>query len=167
MIRSWDEFDVRLREIGLIDAAVTEAGRLRDLAVIAAEGDYKASVGFYAARRVVVLKDMEKFYRANRKQVEADGAKSKRLHFGIAGLRKSPPKLKRLKGFTWAKVIDKIRELRFDWAAFVEVKYSLKKDALKRSTLTAEELVELGCKISQDEEFFVETLPEMIAEEFA
>jgi hypothetical protein len=164
MIRNWNDFDEKLKEIALIDIAVTEAGRARDLSLIQAETKYKDSTATRLAARAAAVKDLERFYRLNRREVEASGSRSKVLHFGRAGIRASAAKLKLLKGFKWPDVVTKIKDTITLWEQFIQIKESVKKDALKRSGMTADELAALGVTLKSSEEFFIETFPEKAAE---
>lgn len=164
MIRNWNDFDNKLKEIALLDIAVTEAGRARDLALIQAEAKYKENTATRIAARAVAMKDLEKFYRTNRKEAEADGRRSKDFFFGRAGLRRGTPRLRLLQGFKWPDVIANIKATCILWQQFVQVKEAVKKDALKQSGKSDKDLAALGVQVKATEEFFVETFPEKAAE---
>jgi phage host-nuclease inhibitor protein Gam len=163
MVRNWNDFDNKLKEIALIDIAITEAGRARDLALIGAETRYKDATATRLAARVALVKDLEKFYRANRREAEAGGKKSKEMNFGRAGIRAKAATLKLLRGFKWADVIGAIKENYTQWEQFIRTKESVNKDAVKRS-MKPEELDSLGMSLKSGEEFFIETFPEKAAE---
>lgn len=166
MIRDWNDFDRALRDIALIDIDVTEAGRARGLALISAETQYEQDTKTRLAARASKVKDLEKFYRQHRKEVEAAGKKSKDLNFGRAGLRTGAKKLALMKGFKWPEVLAAVKENFTDWTKFVRVKESLKKDVMK-SDLGTEALEALGVTVKQPEEFWIETFPEKAVSEAA
>jgi hypothetical protein len=161
MIRNWNDFDERLKQVALIDIAVTEAGRARDLRLIAAETKYKDATAEVVAARGQIMGDLEKFYRANRKEVEAGGKKSKDLNFGAAGIRATAASLRLRKGVKWPAVVAAIKAAYTSWERFVAVTEKVKKEELKR--LPDTELAELGLSAKGGEEFWVETYPEKAA----
>jgi phage host-nuclease inhibitor protein Gam len=84
---------------------------------------------------------------------EFDGKKSVDLLHALVGWRINPPSLKPLKGFTWAAVLERIRNLgRRD---FIRTAEELNKDALLAAR-DAENLKAMYLQVLQDEVFFVE-----------
>lgn len=165
MIKNWNDFDETLKEIALIDIAVTEAGRARDLAMISAETRYKDATATRLATREILAKQLEKFYRVNRREVERTGKRSKDLHFGRVGIRAKAASLKLLKGFKWADVLEALKSSGFpNWSQYIQTKESVKKEVLKSAGHTAEELASVGVQLKGGEEFFIETYPERAAE---
>lgn len=161
MIRNWNEFDNKLREVALIDIAVKEAARLRDLTLIEAETEYKAATATKLAARKAVEGELEKFYRANRKEAEKGGKRSIELMFGRAGIRARAARLRTLKGVKWEQVVGRIKECLIDWKPFIRVKESVNKDEVKRR-FTPEMLEQVGLSMKGSEEFFIETFPEKV-----
>ena len=88
-------------------------------------------------------------------------AKAKVLNFGKLGFRKST-KLVTLKGWTWARVGQKIEELEL--TNLLKIKKSVDKEAVKNSGRTKAEMREFGVEITTDEEFFYEVDEAKIAE---
>ena len=85
--------------------------------------------------------------------------KSVEFPAGKVGFRTGTPKLKTLAGWTLARVLDKLNSLPWG-AAFVRVKSEVDKEAIlaqhSQGNFQPAELREIGCKIEQDESFFIE-----------
>lgn len=162
-VTSWDDFDQKLREVALIDLDVTDAGRDRDLALIEAQTAYDRATATRLATREVIEAALEKFYRANRKEVEAGGKRSVELTFGRAGIRAKAATLRTRRGVKWSDVVARIKDTVIGWERFIQTKESVKKDEVKRGIaagVIAEEVV--GVTAKAGEEFFVETFPEKV-----
>jgi phage host-nuclease inhibitor protein Gam len=88
-------------------------------------------------------------------------AKKKSVEFyaGKIGFRTGTPKLKTLAGWTFARVLEKLQTLAWGHA-FVRVKSEVDKEAIiahhAQGNFQPTELREIGCKIDQDESFFIE-----------
>jgi phage host-nuclease inhibitor protein Gam len=82
--------------------------------------------------------------------------KSVVMAHGTVGFRTGMPKLKTLSGFTWSKVLEKIRSILPD---YVRTSEEVDKERLiaDRNELGAR-LGDVGVKVVQDETFFVEPL---------
>lgn len=82
--------------------------------------------------------------------------KSMETAHGVLGFRTGTPKLKTRKGFTWAAVLELLREFN---PAYVRTTEEVAKDKLlaDRDTEEMPELMQkVGIKVEQDETFFVE-----------
>jgi len=88
---------------------------------------------------------------------EFNGLKSLDLTHGVVGWRIGNPTLKTLTGWSWDRVLEKLESVT-DGLRFIRTKEEVDKQALlaERATFTAEQLRELGVKITQEEAFFVE-----------
>jgi phage host-nuclease inhibitor protein Gam len=85
--------------------------------------------------------------------------KSLKLTFGTIGFRTGTPKLKTLSGFTFKRVLERL--LSLPWGrAFVRVTEEIDREALiaasRSMALTDSKLREAGCRVAQDESFFIE-----------
>ena len=78
---------------------------------------------------------------------------------GVLGFRTGTPKLKTLVGFTFARVLDSLRSVKWG-AAYIRIKEEVDKEKLIADygsmTLESSELREIGVKVDQDETFFVD-----------
>lgn len=82
--------------------------------------------------------------------------KSMETAHGILGFRTGTPKLKTRKGFTWAAVLELLKEFR---PSYIRVVNDIAKDKLlaDRDNEDMPELMQkIGIKVEQDETFFVE-----------
>jgi phage host-nuclease inhibitor protein Gam len=84
-------------------------------------------------------------------------AKSLQTTHGTIGWRIGNPTLKTLSGFTWDRVLEKLRGL-IDMSTYIRTAPEVNKQALlaDRNTLGAEKLREVGVRVVQEETFFVE-----------
>lgn len=85
--------------------------------------------------------------------------KSIRMPFGTIGFRTGTPKLKTLSGFTFVRVLQRLLELAWG-RAYVRVVEEIDREgliaAVRQGSLTDSELREAGCRVAQDESFFIE-----------
>jgi len=90
---------------------------------------------------------------------EFKSRKSVEFPAGKVGFRTGTPKLKTATGWTFARVLEKLQSLKWG-AAFVRVKSEVDKEgiiaAYSADSFTPAELREIGCKVDQDESFFIE-----------
>ncbi len=109
--------------------------------------------------------ELKRWYTKERKRVEADGRKSLDLDAGSIGYRASKPSLGFLKGWDPAKVVKAIRA-KFDKrlaATLIKVDEKPVKDAIKRLIKSPADLKSIGCGIENNETFFIELKPEVLA----
>jgi len=163
MLNNWNDCDNHLREVGVIDLMVAEDETKRQEALLVVEQTYKLASEKLIARRAVLVSDLEAYYKANRKRVEAEGKRSIDLTFGRMGMRKGNPTLALMKGWKWDRVLAAIKER---WAknkdlleSLVNTKQSVNKDGCK-SRLDEDQMALVGLKLKQDDEFYVEPFPE-------
>jgi phage host-nuclease inhibitor protein Gam len=161
-VKDWTDFDKGLREIALIDLELGRAVGERDHAKVEADTKYAKVAAPLSAKRVVLTEELERYYRAHRKEVEEDGKKSIDLVHGRAGIRKGNPTLALRKKWTWEKVVEAIKGRLPNWKQFITTKESVDKDAVKKANLPEFDMELIGCRIKQDEEFFVETYPDKV-----
>lgn len=84
-------------------------------------------------------------------------AKSKSAYTALAsfGFRTNPPALKPLdKKWSWEKILKKLQELRL--RKLIRTNDEVDKDAIKAAKMSDELLAQLGMKIVQPEEFYIE-----------
>jgi phage host-nuclease inhibitor protein Gam len=90
-----------------------------------------------------------------------DFGKKKSIVFrsGTVGFRTGTPKAKTRAGFTWARVLEKLKSVAWGFA-FVRVSEEAAKDELiaaaTQSRITNDELQQIGVEVVQDESFFIE-----------
>lgn len=83
--------------------------------------------------------------------------KSLRMTHGVIGWKIGNPMLETLSGWTWDRVLEKLRALSA-WSAYVRTKYEVNKEALlaDRETFTAGGLKDVGLRVVREERFYVE-----------
>ncbi len=94
---------------------------------------------------------------ATTNQVEFGTRKSLELTHGVIGWRTGQPQLKTRTGFTWERVLETLQKLGL--SGFIRRKEEVAKDAIlaARQDLEATgRLKEIGCRVVQDEPFFIE-----------
>jgi len=167
MIKNWNDCDNTLREVALIDIAVSDADNARQQTILDAELEYKKATAPSLAKRETLIEELEGYYRTRRKEVESSGKRSMDLTFGRLGMRLGKKKLALAKGWKWARVLTAIKER---WQkngdlleALVKTKESVNKDAVK-TRLTEDDLTAVGLRLKQGDEFFFETFPEKAKE---
>jgi len=128
-----------------------------DEEITTARSRYEATLGNLSARiesRTEILRD---WALANPEEF----GKKKSIEFtqGVVGFRTGMPKLKTLSGFTFARVLDALRSVKWG-AAFILVKAEVAKAELiaayASENITPEELRQIGVRVDQDESFFVD-----------
>ncbi|GMU21171.1 MAG: host-nuclease inhibitor Gam family protein [Bryobacteraceae bacterium] len=167
MLNEWKDADETLREIAVIDVVLGEASGRRQESLLVVEEAYKRETAHLVAKKGELVTELEAFYKANRKKVEADGRRSIDLFFGRLGMRKGKPTLALAKGWKWERVLYAIKER---WSknkdlleSLVTTKESVNKEGCK-SRLDEEKLALVGLKVKQEDEFYYETFPEKVEE---
>lgn len=89
---------------------------------------------------------------------EFRGLKTLQLTHGDLGWRIGQPTLKTLAGWTWDRVLEKIKSDLVRWSGFLRIKEEVNKQAIlnERETLAPETLRALGVRVIQEEGFFVD-----------
>lgn len=88
---------------------------------------------------------------------EFGNAKSIDMVEGRVGWRTGNPALKPLSGWTWDRVLEKLKALGGLYLTYVRTKEEVNKQAILSDRETMPEMPRLiGCRVVQEEEFFVE-----------
>jgi phage host-nuclease inhibitor protein Gam len=159
IMHSWSEVEDALKEMACIDAHCQKADAKRRLQLIETEEEYSTTTAKRLAQRAFLANEIQSFYMAHRKEVEAAGKKSRESQFGVIGIKLGNKVLGLVKGWSWAKVAEAMtNSLAFeDMLTHVP---KINKQQVKAASATAEELAAIGCRISQKETFFIETYPD-------
>lgn len=88
--------------------------------------------------------------------------KSIEMTHGIIGYRTGTPKLKLLKGMTWAKVTDNLKHYLPEYIRIIEEPAKDRLLADKELPIVQENLPKVGVMVTQDETFYVEPKTEEI-----
>ncbi|WP_027366959.1 host-nuclease inhibitor Gam family protein [Desulfocurvibacter africanus] len=142
------------RKLGEIEAAMNEA-------LDVAKAEAKKAAAPLAARKKELETALATFGAYNK----ADLFKKRRSverAFGVFGFRKST-KLKLLSKFTWALVLQRLKELKLEDG--IRIKEEVNKEALQ--TWPEERQETVGVKLDTSDEFFIELSQEKLKEEAA
>ncbi len=95
---------------------------------------------------------------ADQNLAEFGKAKSIPMTHGVVGWKIGNPTLKTISGFTWDRVLEKLRDGGLRFGAYVRTKFEVNKEQLlaDRDSYTEAELKKVGVRVVQDERFFVE-----------
>ena len=148
------------RQVKLMAAQATRAS-----AVLPAEQSYNSIAVPIEAEIAEIDEALCGWYKANKKHIEAEGQRSVDLPYGVIGMRRTPPKLvTHGKKVTWQTVVDLIREKykgkKAKLKELLRTKVEPEKKAIAK--LSKEELAEVGCKLTADDEFYVDMKPEAL-----
>jgi phage host-nuclease inhibitor protein Gam len=146
-----------VREIAELTLEERERKNEIDAAILAAKERHAARLAEIAE----LVRDKTELVQAWAEGSPADFGKAKSMAFpaGRVGFRTGTPKLKTLAGWTFARVLDKLKSLPWG-AAFVRVKEETDKEGILSAyaarTLSDGELREVGCRVVQEESFYIE-----------
>ena len=121
-----------------------------DVEITALKEAYDARLSRITARLGQVMPAIEGWAETHRG--EFAGKKSLDLHHGVIGWRITPPTLKPVKGYTWASVLDRIKDRGAD---FIRTKEEVDKEKMLAARDNCD-LKALGCQVVQVDEFYVE-----------
>lgn len=164
MVTTWDECNQALRDMAEIDSKVAQAALDRDTAKREAQEAYDAETGEDLQLRGELEAAVEKFAKRKRKEICADGKKSRELNFGEIAFKSGRESLAFLKGFDEEKTLAAIKaNLKGALKkALVREKVSLDKVAAKK--LDAATLQTIGLEIAAGEETIsIKTFPERLS----
>lgn len=164
-MKSWADADAALKQIVELDLQIASADSVLDQQVLDAKAEHNRITAPLIASRLVRVREMEAFYKTQRRKVEADGKRSIDLVYGRLGMRKGKGKLALLKSWKWNDVLAEVKD-RFAkkpdlLKQLVKAKESINKDGVK-TRLAEEDLAQIGLRLTQPDEFFYETFPEKV-----
>lgn len=163
MVTTWEECNQALRDMAEIDQKVAQSALDRDTAKREAQEAYDAETGDDLKLRGELAAAVEKFAKRKRKEICAEGRKSRELNFGEIAFKKGRESLAFMKGYDEAKTLEAIKaNLKGALKkALVRTKVSLDKTAAKR--LDGETLQTIGLAIAEGEETIsIKTFPERL-----
>jgi phage host-nuclease inhibitor protein Gam len=132
-----------------------------ELRMNALRAEYEDEILEQVDKKSFAFEKLEIFATNNQEYFEA--RKSIEFTFGTLGFRTSTPRLKTLKGFTWSRVLEKVKKHVPD---FVRVKEELNKEELisYRNDKTITALYKtIGVEVVQEETFFVQPKTELLS----
>lgn len=152
-IKTREEMETLVGQIAAQQNFISQTTTLMDQRIIEVRAEYEQQIAG-------AQEDLKPLMEAARSWCEANGdafagKKSIEMVQGIVGFRTGTPKLKTLAGWTWDRVLEK---LRTTCREFIRTKEEVDKEAIigARENLLDGDLRNMGVKIVQDESFFVE-----------
>ncbi len=158
-VNNWDEADVVLKEIAVIDETI----RKGEAAYNAAEQERRAKLTAahfpLREKKQEYELGLEAFTVAHR--VELGDKKSKGLKHGEVNFRVHPPAVAKNRGVTWSAVLDLVKASK-KWAKkFIRTKEEINKDAIiaahSAGDIDGNELNTMGMAVTQKETFGYKT----------
>lgn len=149
--RTWEEAGSALLNYGqlAITLADIECAYMQRSAEIKAE--HEARVTAIEVEQTFILTQIEAFAEEHKDEIVVDGAKSRKLRWGVIGWRASHA-LKRAKKKTIEYVVKQLKALKLGHCIVSKETYD--KEAVKR--LSAEQIKAVGCYIDDRENFFAD-----------
>ena len=161
-LKSYDEVDFAIRAWWECDAKVAALATKQQQELNKITDKYSKEADPHISEKLRLEQDIKDYCEFHQEDFEKE--KTRLLTFGKIGFRKSS-KLATLKGWTWAKVLAKLKELaRLE---FVRTKEEVNKDAIKQADMGAKVLQSFGCQIIDEESFWFEPDQKAIEQENA
>lgn len=151
-LRSFDEVDDALREVGTITVEIHRAEANLNERIEDIRKQFDESTKAIIERKILLEKNLEQFCKLNRDEFEP--TKTRELTFGTVSFRLSPPRLAPLHGFTWAAVLHILKKMKL--VEFIRTREDVDRDAIKAAQLSAAKLAAYGLGERQDENFYYE-----------
>jgi len=145
VLRSWDEADAALREIGAINRQTEGLQARLDERVAGLKASALEKLDPLAARKSRLEKDLQEYSDARRDADFGDG-KTKRLTHGTVSYRISRA-IKPERKLTWAKVLDLLKDMGRKGAHWIRTTEAVDKDALRDRALAGDDVSEFGCRL--------------------
>lgn len=160
-----EEYTTAVLAVSNFEAALRELKAQRDLKLHQIAAEFDQPIAAIENQMANMTMTCARYADGHRAQLfgEQQSASSRGVRHGF---RKGPPKLETLAKFTWAKVLAKLQSLHL--ADYIRLKPEVNKEAIlehgKGGTIAIEEnggkiefpLSEVGVKITQTEEYFIE-----------
>ncbi len=156
-----EEFEASVNAAADADVLVRYLAARRDVAVARLKARYEAKIAEQENIRTTQAALAERYATEHRAELLPDEEKLKsgRTAAGTWGWRTGNPTLKPLKGFTWTKVMELLKRLKY--RRWIRVKQEPAKDAMllsakKRTPKVVAALAKVGVEVVQEEAFFIE-----------
>lgn len=153
------EVEARLNEFAFAAAKKAELIAQLDEAIAQVREKFTSLISAEDSKLSAITEEVYRYAEANKEHLFGNKRSQEYLAATI-GYRRSTPKLKTLKGFTWNAVAKLLEEFS---PAFVRTKSEVDKELLlaKREDKEVQALLEkVGVEVAQDEVFFIEAKTE-------
>jgi phage host-nuclease inhibitor protein Gam len=148
------EFDQALDDVAAMSVEVRKIEAERDVQLQAIQEAYNDDLMAVKEKIKGLLAQAEKYALSHRNDVLPVGKKSGETSLALFGFRTGLPTLTLLnRKWTWDEVVNALRSAGLE--RFIVTKSTPDKDAMK-AKLNDTELAAVGCRIKQDESFWVE-----------
>lgn len=159
VIKSRAEMEALVREIAELTLARNKEQIELDEAITAIKERYEVTLGNYGKALEEKTECARAWAEAN--PSEFNGLKSLDLTHGVVGWRIGNPQLKPLTGWTWDRVLEKLKSLvmiNSSFADFIRLKEEVNKQQILagRDNLMDADLRNMGVRVVQEESFYVE-----------
>lgn len=155
VIKTREEVEAIVGDITRLKSFQQQTTAAMDARLTEVRAEYEQQLGDAEADLAPMVESVRAWAEAN---PEAFGKnKSLDLLHGIIGWRIGNPTLKTLSGWTWDRVLEKLKSATA-YACFVRTKEEVDKASLlaQRETLLDGDLRNMGMRVVQDETFFIE-----------
>jgi len=127
----------------------------RDLRVAETQAEYEPAIDEARKRAADLTEQLKTYYMTHLVEIEKAGRKSVQLATGVMGRRLTPKKLALLnRSWSWEAVLNALKT-KFAEKFLRAREPEIDKDMVK-TELAPEQMHEIGLKLTQDEEFYVE-----------
>lgn len=137
------------------DASIQKINAEIDLQCAKIREKYQSKLGELECDKACAFDTLQAFATENQAELFSKKKSLDRSH-GTIGFRTGTPKLKTLKGFTWASALNLVKEFL---PAFVRTSEEVAKDKLladREVEGMSEQMAKCGIMVAQDETFYVE-----------
>jgi len=156
------QYEEALAKYALKDAEKNKLEAEMDAELTEIRQEYDADLNLIVKEQALLLATIQGYCIRNRESMFVTKKSIETLH-GTLGFRKNPPSLKLLTGVKWEKVVEKLKEKLPDYVRTVEEADKEKLLADRDKDGVGPLFPELGVKVSQDENFFIELKKEEAA----
>lgn len=154
-IVSREEMESMVGDIARLTTFQQRTTATMDKRITEVRADYEAQLADAEQQRAAMVESVRRWAEANPE--DFGKLKSLDLLHGVIGWRTSTPALKTLSGWTWDRVLEKLKSAA-TYSGFVRIKEEVDKASIlaQRDNLLPEDLRQMGVRVVQDETFFVE-----------
>ena len=154
-LKTREEMEALVGDIARLKTFQQQTTAMMDQRITEVRSEYEAQLGDAEADLAPMVESVRLWAEAN---PEAFGKhKSLDLLHGVIGWRIGNPTIKTLSGWTWDRVLEKLKSATA-YAGFVRTKDEVDKASIlaQRDALLPEDLRHMGVRVVQEEPFFVE-----------
>ncbi len=157
-IRTWDEADELLRNLGGLDSTIEAEKNIMNRECQEIKAKHGDLIKIYEAKEKEILESLESYFIGHEDDAEIKG-KTYEGAYGKCGLRLTPPSVKPVGKMTWERVLTRIIDLGWAKKYLRPLVHSIKD--IDRELLASDKIDdvtrrEIGVKLHQEERFWYE-----------